>query len=180
MNIILIGYRCSGKTEVGRILARRLDMGFCDTDAQVERLTGKAVERVVAEEGWDHFRQEERRAVAILVKQEQQVIATGGGVVLNEDNTRKLKENGWVVWLKAGTETLEKRMKTDERAERFRPTLTGTDPRGEIRTVLEVRVPLYERAADFVIDTTRISPDETAGWIVKAFEERRQKQIHGG
>jgi shikimate kinase len=179
MNIILIGYRCSGKTEVGKILARRLGMEFCDTDAYVERSAGKAVERVVAEEGWDHFRLEERRAVAVLAKGDRQVIATGGGVVLNEENTRKLKENGWIVWLKATPETLEGRMEADERAERLRPSLTGTDPREEIRAVLEERAPLYEKASDFAIDTTRFSPDEAVGGIVKAFEERRQNQIHG-
>jgi shikimate kinase len=180
MNIILIGYRCSGKTEVGKTLARRLGMGFFDTDAFVERLAGKAVERVVTEEGWARFRLEECRAVAVLTKRDRQVIATGGGVVLNEENTRKLKGNGWVAWLQADPETLKKRMEADERAKRRRPSLTGREAREEIRALLAERAPLYERAADFTVDTARISPDEAAGRIVKAFEDRRPKGIHGG
>jgi len=180
MNIILIGYRCSGKTQVGKLLARKLSMGFCDTDGYVEGLAGKSVERLVAEEGWDHFRLEERRAVAVLAKRDRQVIATGGGVALNEENMRKLRENGWVVWLNATPETLEGRMEAEERAERFRPSLTGRCPQEEIGPVLEERAPLYEGAADFTIDTTRISLDEAAGEIVKAFEERKLEQIHGG
>ena len=180
MNIILIGYRCSGKTQVGRILARRLGMGFCDTDARVERLAGKSIEGIVAEEGWDRFRLEEHQVVSTLAARDHQVIATGGGVILNEDNTRRLKENGWVVWLKAGPETLERRMAGDEKAHIARPSLTGWNPRKEIQEVLEERQPVYEQAADLVIDTTRISLDETALTIMQALEKRRQQEIHGG
>jgi shikimate kinase len=173
MNLVLTGYRCSGKSSVGRILASRLGMEFCDTDAFIEKRTGKDVETLVAEYGWGRFREEERKAVEALGRLDSWVIATGGGVVLDRRNVRDLKSNGWIVWLKAEPGILERRMRQEQERGMLRPSLTGTDSRGEIAEVLEERIPYYAAAADFVIDTGRLSPDAAAAEIVEAFETAR-------
>jgi shikimate kinase len=173
MNLVLTGYRCSGKSSVGRKLASRLGMEFCDTDAFIEKRTGKTVERLVAEYGWSRFREEERKAAEILGRLDSLVIATGGGAVLDRRNVRDLKSNGWIVWLKAEARILERRMRQEQESGTVRPPLTGTDSREEIAEVLQERTPYYAEAADFVIDTGRLSPDAAAEEIIKAFERAR-------
>jgi shikimate kinase len=173
MNLVLTGYRCSGKSTIGRILASRLDMDFCDTDAFIEERIGKTVETLVAEYGWSRFRKEERKAVETLARLDSRVIATGGGVVLDRRNVRDLKSNGWIVWLKAERAILERRMGQEQESGIVRPSLTGTDSREETAEVLEKRTPYYAGAADFVVDTGRLSPDAAAEMIIKAFETAR-------
>jgi len=173
MNLVLIGYRCSGKSTVGRILASRLGMVLCDTDTLVQERTGKEIKSLVVECGWNHFREEEQKAVEVIARLDSRVIATGGGVVLNRENVRNLKANGWVAWLKAGARVLEKRMSKEQEKGRTRPSLIGADPVEEISRILEERIPFYVDAADFVVDTESLSPDGVAEEIMKAFETAR-------
>lgn len=173
MNLVLTGYRCSGKSTVGKILASRLGMVFCDTDALVQEQTGKDIRTLVAEYGWDHFRQEEQKAVEALTRLDKRIIATGGGVILNRGNVRILKTNGWFAWLKTGTRALERRMRKAQEKGSIRPSLNGGDPVEEIRRVLEERTPFYAQSADFVVDTESLSPEEVAEEIRKAFETTR-------
>jgi shikimate kinase len=173
MNLVLTGYRCSGKSSVGRILASKLGMEFSDTDAFIEERTGTDIETLVAEYGWDHFREEEQKAVGLLARLDSRVIATGGGVVLTEKNIRNLKAKGWVVWLKAEPRVLEKRMREEQERGVVRPPLTGEDPLEEIERVLEERTPYYEESADFVIDTGRLSLHAAAEEIIRTFETAR-------
>ncbi|MCJ7596112.1 MAG: shikimate kinase, partial [Desulfobacterales bacterium] len=137
MNIVLIGYRCSGKTTAGKALARRLRRDFLDTDALIERRAGCSIEEIVSKEGWDHFRKLEKRVVRETSNIDNMVIATGGGAVVDEENVKNLKRNGWIVWLDGTPEVLRKRMVQEERSGRGRPSLTGLDPLEEIRRVLE-------------------------------------------
>ena len=97
MNIVLIGYRCSGKTEVGKILARELGMGFIDTDLLIEENTGCSIESIVSEKGWDHFRKIERKTIAEVSEKDNVAIATGGGVVMDRNNVHNLNRNGFIV-----------------------------------------------------------------------------------
>jgi len=170
MNLVLMGYRCSGKTSVGKILARRLGMRFCDTDAFIEKQAGKDIKTLVAQSGWACFRERERRAVEVISRLDRTVIATGGGVALDEGNVRNLKKNGWIVWLKAEPQVLEKRMGKEKEAGRHRPSLTGGDSVKEIRKVLEKRAPFYDDAAHLVVDTTALSSDAVAERIMNAFQ----------
>ena len=132
MNIVLIGYRCSGKTTAGKALARQLRRGFLDTDALIERRAGCSIEEIVSKEGWDHFRKLEKRVVRETSSLDHKVIATGGGAVVDEENVKNLKRNGWIVWLDGTPEVLRKRMVQEERSGRGRPSLTGLDPLEEI------------------------------------------------
>ena len=167
MNIVLIGYRCSGKTAVGKILATELGKDLLDTDALLEENAGCSIETIVSRRGWDHFRGIEKRLVEEVSRKDNLIISTGGGVVVDEGNVKNLKRNGWVVWLNGKAEVLKDRMDKEQRSGKIRPSLTGTDPLEEIKQVLDVRTPLYEQAATLVVDTSTLSLREVADLVMK-------------
>jgi shikimate kinase len=165
MNIILMGYRCSGKTSAGKRLAERLGRSFYDTDEMVERQTGLPIPRIVAERGWDSFRDAERAVIRELSVVDRAVIALGGGAVLDSRNVEDLKRNGVFVWLIAAAKTIAARMENDEAGGSERPSLTQASSIGEIDPVLSEREPLYHRLADLAVDTTEIDADRVAETI---------------
>ena len=166
MNIVLIGYRCSGKTTVGEILARELGRDFIDTDALIEVRVGCSIEALISTKGWDYFREIEKGLVEEVSMRDNLVIATGGGVVMDEENVKNLKENAWIVWLNGDSEVLKERMGREQRSGKGRPSLTGADPLGEIEQVLSIRKPLYEQAGDLTVDTSNLSIREAAALIM--------------
>jgi len=167
---VLIGYRCSGKTTVGQVLAARLGWGFADTDAEVERQAGKSVAQIVAEEGWPGFRAREREAVARLTKEKCLVIAVGGGAVMDETNRARLKRGAVVVYLKCDPRTLVGRMAADPQTASRRPSLSGTDALSETEAVLLEREPVYEAAADCRIEAGGRGIGEIAAEIGRLLE----------
>jgi shikimate kinase len=167
MNIVLIGYRCSGKTAVGRVLADELGMGFADTDLLIEEDAGEPIDALISTTSWDHFRNLERDLIEKISKKDNQVIATGGGVVVSQENVKVLKRDGWVVWLDAEPNVLKERMEKEQQSGNIRPSLTGADPLAEIEEVMNVRRPMYQEAGDFMVDTTRRSEPEAAALIMK-------------
>ena len=169
MNIVLVGYRCSGKTSVGKILAHKLNRDFVDTDGLIEAKEGCSVEDIISNKGWDYFRELEKQIVREVCEKTNLVIATGGGVVLDYENMINLIRNGWVVWLNADAEVLKERMDNDQRSGNIRPSLTGKDPLEEIREVLSLRMPLYEKASDFIADAGADHPQGLADSIIKRF-----------
>jgi len=171
MNIVLIGYRCSGKTVVGKTLARELGRAFLDTDSLIEEIEGCSIETMISTKGWDRFRETEKRLVEEISRRNNLVIATGGGIVMDEENVKNLKQNGWVVCLKGRPEVLKERMAKEQESGRIRPSLTGVDPLEEIKEVLSVRKPFYERAGDLVVDTSSLSIGDTAALIIKNLPE---------
>jgi len=175
MNIILIGYRCSGKTSAGKGLAERLGFSFYDTDEMVERQTGLPIPRIVAEQGWDAFRQAERAVIRELSGADRGVIALGGGAVLDSRNVENLKGNGFFVWLIAAAKTIAARMGNDEASGSKRPSLTQATSIGEIDQVLAEREPLYRRLADLAVDTTEIETDRVAAAICTGLRKRFPK-----
>jgi shikimate kinase len=172
MNIILIGYRCSGKTSVGKILAERAGMAFYDTDDLIKKSAGKSIEEIVEKDGWERFREIEKTVIRDVSQLGNTVIATGGGVVTDEDNITNLKRNGYIVWLEVDADILMTRMEKDMCAGNTRPSLTGINPVAETKKVLEMRNPLYRKAADLVIDTGRLSLDDVAERIIKAVSDQ--------
>jgi len=157
MNIFLIGYRCTGKTSVGRALAGRIGWGFADSDAEICGQQGKNVACIVAEKGWPEFRRLEAKAMGRLCGREATVVATGGGVVLCAENVRLMKANGVVIWLQASVSTIAARLRADTGNGGQRPALGGLDPDEEIITILADRTPLYGAAADFTVITDTLS-----------------------
>ena len=167
MNVVLIGYRCSGKTAVGKTLARELERDFLDTDALIEEIAGCSIETLVFERGWEHFRDIEKKLVEEASKRDTLVIATGGGVVMDEDNVRNLKHNAWVVWLNGKPEVLRERMAGEHKSGRTRPSLTGAGSLEEITEVLTLREPLYHMAAEHMVDTSGLSVAEVTALIIR-------------
>ena len=174
MNIVLIGYRCCGKTEVGKILAGELGRDFLDMDALIEENAWCSIETIISRHGWDRFREIEKRLIEEVSRGDNLVIATGGGVVMDKENVKNMKENGWIVWLNGKSEVLKGRMDKEQRSDKIRPSLTGADPLEEIKQVLEARTPLYEQAANLVVDTTTLSLREVAASIIKALPKGLQ------
>lgn len=169
MNIVLIGYRCCGKTTVGRLLARDSKRKFLDTDRLIEEKTGLSIQSYVSQNRWRDFRRVERDVVEKIAAKENVVIATGGGVIIDQENVKNLKKNGWMVWLDTGAPDIEDRMKKEEKAGRLRPSLSGVDPLDEIDRVLQERRPFYKHSSDYTVDTNGQPPEKVAQEIMMAF-----------
>ena len=167
MNIVLIGYRCSGKSSSGRIIAKKTGRTFIDTDGFIEEKAGSSIEEIVKVRGWEYFRGLEKEVIKEVSDMDNLVIATGGGVVIDEDNVTILKKKGFTVWLKADVDTIKERMEREELSGNIRPSLTGVDTLDETETVLASRNPLYKKTADLVIDTAQISVKEVANLVIK-------------
>lgn len=166
MNIILIGYRGTGKTSVGIALSKRLGKGFCDTDEYIEKKVKSSISDIVATEGWAFFREKEKEAIREISSFQDCVIAAGGGAVLDDENVKNLKKNGVIVLLEAPIQTIVERMRCDNKTEQQRPSLTDKDPYEEIEEVLEFRKPIYRGAMDFSVDTTAKTIDQVIDEIV--------------
>ena len=166
MNLVLIGYRCTGKTTIGRVLAEKLAWPLVDTDPLVQDRAGKSIKEIVAAGGWPEFRRREREVVAAVAAADRQVISAGGGAILDPDNTRALRAAGKVVLLTAAPETIWDRMKADPKTLAERPDLTDAGGIAEVRRVLAERRETYLAACHYEIQTDRFAPDETAGRIL--------------
>ncbi len=167
MNLFLIGYRCSGKTTIGKTIAKALDWSFVDADVILVRESGRSIKEIVDSEGWDAFRRMERSVLKQICADDRQVVATGGGVVLDRSNIQAMKTSGTVVWLDAGAATIQKRMRQDKNTEKFRPALTDKGRMEEIEDMLLKRNPYYESAGDFSIHTDDVPVKEIAQKIIK-------------
>ena len=110
MNIFLIGYRCTGKTSVGRNLAKSLGRPFFDADAEIVEEQGLNISEIVSQQGWDAFREMEKAIIKKMCALDDFVVATGGGVVLDDENIENMKKSGVLVWLKATPGTIKKRI----------------------------------------------------------------------
>lgn len=153
LNLYLIGYRCTGKSSVGRSLAEKLSRSFVDTDALVVAIQRMSIEEIVNTHGWEGFRQMEHLIIKNICSAGGTIVATGGGIVLNDDNVILMQKSGKVIWLRARLETIKARMLQDKDSRAFRPALTLTDSISEIEKTLDSREPLYRNAMDFFVDT---------------------------
>ncbi|HOS44127.1 MAG TPA: shikimate kinase, partial [Armatimonadota bacterium] len=159
MNIVLIGYRGTGKSAVGALLAERLGMRLVGMDALLVERAGMPIPRIVEREGWPGFRDRESALARELAALDNAVIDCGGGIIERPENLAALRANGRVVWLRAAVPTIVTRIQGDTQ----RPSLTGAKSfTDEVAEVLERRAPLYEAAADLAIDTDPLTPDQVA------------------
>jgi len=150
MNIVLIGYRGTGKSTVGRLLAARLGRELVSTDAEIVTRAERTIPEIVAQEGWEYFRNMESDICKEFASRDRLVIDTGGGAILRTQNVEVLKKNATVFWLTASVETITKRIGGNNQ----RPSLTGTKSFvDEIQDVLRERTPKYQAAADHRIET---------------------------
>ena len=167
---MLIGFRGTGKSCVGRAIAHRTKRRFIDADDYLEQKAGKTIKEIFSEGGEERFRQIESEIIEELGLLDGLVIATGGGAVLKEENVKNMKRNGFVVLLEADLETIHKRLTKDAKGQMKRPSLTNMEHYDEIRYLLEYRRPFYKKAADYCLDTTGLSVNQLAEKIISAFD----------
>lgn len=163
MNIVLIGYRGTGKSTVAKILGRRLERKVLSTDAEIVKEAGQTIPQIVEQNGWDHFRELETQMCRKLQDQHDLIIDTGGGLILREENVKLLKGNGTIFWLTAEIPTIVKRISGDTQ----RPSLSGTKSFvEEIEDILKERTPKYQAASDHIIATDQTTPQAIADSIL--------------
>jgi len=152
MNVVLVGFRGSGKSTVGRLLGVRLNREFIDCDDFIEKRTQLSIREIFERHGESHFRTLESEAIAEISKLDGKVIATGGGAVLKYQNMQVFKRAGAVVFfLKVSPEAAYERIQGDPASRTRRPALSDKDPFTEIREQIELRAPYYLQAADVVV-----------------------------
>ena len=162
----LIGLPGSGKSTVGRNLARRLALPFVDSDHVIEQRLGCPIRQYFEREGESAFRDVEEAVIDELSLAQTGILATGGGAVLREANRRHLRERGLVVYLKSSPDELFRRLRHD----RNRPLLQVADPLARLRDLYAIRDPLYRETAHFSIETGRPSVATLVNMIVMQLE----------
>lgn len=165
---MLIGFMGTGKSSVGKTLARITGLPRFDTDEIVSTRFGLPVTEIFARFGEEKFREAETEALAQLAgRRGPAIIVTGGGIVLRPENVTILRELGRLVSLKADEETLFRRISR----RRTRPLLQTENPRATMVELLRAREPIYREIADVLIDTSRLSHEEVAEAILKRIEQ---------
>jgi len=166
VNIRLLGHRCSGKTSVGKLLARKLGIPFWDTDDLIEMRQGMAISQIVETRGWSFFRAKEREVLLEVIDKEDGVVALGGGALLDPRNREDLKEKGVNIWLLAKPETILQRMRQDPKTASRRPPLRGLSPEEELPLLMEERDRLYREVAHLEVRTDGRPLEEIVGEIL--------------
>ncbi|MGD8681269.1 MAG: shikimate kinase AroK [Lysobacterales bacterium] len=169
-NVYLIGPMGSGKTSIGRRLARRLDLEFLDCDHELEAQTGASINLIFDVEGEEGFRERETRMLQTLTSRRGVLVATGGGAVLRSENREMLKSSGLVVYLRTSVAQQLRRVGRD----RSRPLLQTPDRRERLRLLAEQRNPLYEELADIVFPARNRSLVAAADELAETIRERWQ------
>ena len=168
MNLILVGYRGTGKSTVAQLLASRLKRETLSTDAMIIEKIQMPIPEIVEKLGWDHFRDLESTVCQDLRESDNLVLDTGGGVIIRSTNIEALKPTGLIFWLTASVDTISNRIADDTQ----RPSLsTGKTFTEEIEEVLKERAPKYEAAADFIVKTDAHSAEQVASQIMTFFRE---------
>ena len=166
-NVFLIGPMGSGKTAVGKYLARLLDAPFYDSDAEIERRTGVDIPYIFEKEGEAGFRERERETIDALTHSEPMVLATGGGAVLRPENRNCLASRGFVVYLETSVAQQTHRV----RHARNRPLLTNVvDPAAKLEQLMRERAPLYAEIADLTVTTDGRRVRSVAEEIIRALD----------
>ena len=161
-NVILIGPMGSGKTTVGKQLAKRLRMDFVDSDHMIEERCGVSISTIFDIEGEDGFRKRETKMLSELCERTGVVLATGGGAIVSEEN-RILLRKGFVIYLKTSIETQLARTQKNQN----RPLLDNVDAEEKLNQLMEERGRLYEQEADLIV----VSGDRVVSKVVDEIVE---------
>ncbi len=170
MNLVLIGYRGCGKSVVGELLAKQLNMVCVSMDARIVGHAGLSIPDIVERFGWQKFRDMETTVARSLSEKDRLIIDTGGGVIERPENIEALKNNGMIFWLKASTEIIVRRIEGDTQ----RPALVeGKTFTEEVAQVLAERTTKYRAASHHGIDTDALTPDLIAADIIRIWQTGR-------
>jgi shikimate kinase len=161
-HLYLVGYRGSGKSSVGVMLAERLHRPFLDTDGWIENYSGRSIPEIFEQDGEQSFRDLETFALHQLPGSPPMVVSLGGGAVLRDANREILQRTGKIVWLRADPAVLAARIAADQARGARRPSLTGLDPVQEVEQVLSARESIYRDVADWELETSSQPPSELA------------------
>ena len=173
MNLVLIGYRGTGKSVVAAILSQKLRMPALSLDQEIVREAGIPIPEIVAKHGWPWFRDLESEIVERVALRDEAILDTGGGVILRPQNVENLRRGGALFWLKASVEVIVERIQESTE----RPSLTeGRSFLEEVEEVLSERLPLYRDAADCEIDTERLTAAGVADEIIREFQALRAER----
>lgn len=162
MNIALIGFRGTGKTTIAKLLAKKLDKKPISTDEEIVKKTKMSIPKFVKKYGWEKFREAESDVIERISNLDECVFDTGGGIVMRNENIINLRRNSLIVLLTADIKTITNRIKNSKK----RPALTSKGYSDEIKDVISEREARYKRAADYTIDTSRLSPEEACDLII--------------
>ena len=164
MNIVLIGYRGTGKSVVGELLSSHLNMQCIGMDAEIVKKTRMSIPDIVNQYGWSRFREIESELVQDLAGLDNIIIDTGGGVIERSENINALQANSRIIWLKASADVIVSRIQEDTE----RPALTsGKTFTEEVKEVLEQRIPKYRSAAQYEIDTDELTPQQVTDRVIE-------------
>jgi shikimate kinase len=167
MNIVLIGYRGTGKSVVAEQLSSRLNRRAISMDAEIVAKSGMSIPEFVERNGWVRFRELESEVAREMARHDNIIVDCGGGVVEREENIKTLKTNGRIFWLKASVEVIVNRIAGGTE----RPALTaGQSFTEEVAGVLARRTPLYAAACHYEIDTDAGNPEQVADRIIQLLE----------
>ncbi len=166
MKIVLIGYRGTGKSAVGALVAQHLQLSCVGMDAEIVNRAGIPIPEIVEKYGWPTFRDMESEVARDLAARDHMVIDTGGGVIERAENIVALQKDAVVIWLKASVATIVSRIQGDTQ----RPSLTGGKSfTEEVETVLAGRVSKYKQAAQYEIDTDQLTPKQVADRVCRIY-----------
>lgn len=174
-NVFLIGPMGSGKTTIGRHLAKALKLEFVDSDHAIEQRTGADIPWIFDIEGEQGFRRRERAVIEELTRRQGIVLATGGGAVIDPLNRADLAAHGVVVFLRASVDKILSRTAKSQN----RPLLQTEDPRSRVEELLTVRDPLYREIADIIVDTDRRGVKSTVDLILQQLRRDTGKTVKG-
>lgn len=172
MNLVLIGYRGTGKSTVARLLAGLLGWDWVDSDVEVELRAAKSIAALFADDGEEVFRDLETAVLQELLGWDKTVVAAGGGAVLRPENRRTLRRATAVVWLRAEPATILERIQSDASTAGRRPNLTTRGGEAEVVELLARRTPWYRECADEEIDTEGKDPSAIAAEIAAGLRQR--------
>ncbi|ABC32619.1 Shikimate kinase [Hahella chejuensis KCTC 2396] len=172
-NVVLVGPMGTGKTTIGKLLAKELQFEFVDSDREIEARCGADIPWIFDVEGEVGFRGREKSVIADLSQRDAVVIATGGGAVVDPDNQIALKENGFIVYLHTSVEQQYQRTRKD----RKRPLLRSEDPLSVLKKLMSVREPIYRSIADLIISTDSKRPKGVVRDIVKTLRASREETV---
>lgn len=171
-HLFLIGYRCSGKSSVGKRLSEQYSIQHVDTDDLIEQQEDQTIPEIWAQKGASYFRAVESNVLhRICNTGESMIVSTGGGIITSPENRDRLSSQGHVIWLTASPPTLRNRLQSDAVE---RPSLTENPVEDEIKQVLEERTPHYRSVADWEITTENRSVKEVVDAIIKKLQHTKK------